>query len=790
MARFTPDEQRSHRRLFAALSLVLAAVTVWAVVDEVHTRRPWKVHQQAWLTATGQPGPPRVQQLVVPALDAVDRCTTCHAGIDRPETPAPDLPRVLAPHPDHGTLLGNHPPERFGCVSCHAGLGVALTGESAHASESGHWIDPLLPGPYAQSRCLACHPDDQDLAGAPLLSRGRALFNNLGCDDCHLAEDDSGGAQSPHKRGPSLRYVASKLRPGALLQQIQAPQARRLGHRMPNFWPGAEDDPAMRARRDEESLAISAFLLASSTAWPAEAASTSGESPPPGATPAAPAGADPARGEWLFDRVGCRGCHVLGTEDGDDVVIDDEAKASPEADSGDAWGSFGSGDGGDAWGSFGGAEDPTPEPTTAPAATLGHGPALGTIAARVLPGFFAPWLQDPASYSAATTMPSLRLDQDEAAALGRWLSTLGEAEAPATPPQLAGVIDPALVERGRGLVADFGCFGCHDIPGFEDEGRPGPDLSEYGRKTRQQMHFGEAGLPAQASAWHHYTRTKLRQPRAFESAGIPQFMPEYTFAEGEVEALAVFLRGLRGDSPPSEYVHQPPEPAAVRRGRQVAAEVNCAGCHTLDGVDGTIRQYFAREPLMPPVLDGEGERVRPDWLYGFLLEPSPLRPWLKVRMPSFGLDPAEVEDLVAWIGHRDGQPAAWRPSPSRPMSYERAAMAEAMFVDLKCVSCHQLAGGGGVKSADLAPDLGLARQRLARRWVIRFLEDPGAMLPGTRMPQFFPDGQSPFPDLLDGSAEAQMELLVDHLMNLGLQPTGSPPAPPSDPPEQGAPREP
>ena len=775
MARFTPDEQRSHRRLFAALSLILAATTAWAVIDEVHTRRPWKAHQAAWLAAVGEPGPPQVQQLVVPALDAVDRCTTCHAGIDRPEPPAPDLPPVLAPHPDHATLLGNHPPDRFGCVSCHAGLGVALTEETAHASETGHWIDPLLPGSYAQSMCLACHPDDEELDGAPLLSRGRALFNSLGCDDCHLANDDSGGAQSPHKRGPSLRHVASKLRPGALLAQIRDPQPRRLGYRMPTFWPGAQEDPAMGARRDEESVAIAAFLLASSAPWPEDL--SSGEAPPPRG--------DAAAGEQLFDRVGCRGCHVLGTDGDDDVVIDDAATAPDAAD--DAWGSFGGGDSGDAWGSFGGAEAPTPEPVEA-TATLGHGPALGTIAARLQPGFLSPWLLDPASYSPDTTMPSLRLDETETEAIASWLSTLGAAEALPTPPALAGIPDPALVERGKTLVAEFGCFGCHDVPGFEEEGRSGPDLAEYGRKNRNQMHFGEAGLPAGASAWEHYTTTKLRQPRAFESPGIPQFMPAYTWDEGEVEALAVFLRGLRGDDLPASHVHVPQAPAAVRRGQQLAAEVNCAGCHTLDGVDGAIREHFAHEHQMPPPLDGEGARVRPDWLYGFLLEPAPLRPWLEVRMPSFAFEPGDVEDLVAWIGHRDGQPAAWRPAPSRPMTHERAGIAEAMFVDLKCVSCHQLAGDGSVKSSDLAPDLGLARQRLDRRWVTRFLQDPGAVLPGTRMPQFFPDGQSPFPDLLDGSADAQMELLVDHLMNLGLQPSGPPP-PPADATEGGAPRE-
>ena len=759
MADFVPAEARSHRHLFAVLAAVLAVVTIWSIVDEVHTRRPWKAHQVAYQELKGEPAAPRVQQLVVPELDAIDRCTTCHAGIDDPTMAEVAAPAVLAVHPDLDGLLGPHPLDRFGCVACHRGLGPALTAETAHGHEGGEWPDPMLRGVYSQSSCLACHPDDVELAGAPLLSQGKALFNSLGCDDCHLALHDGGGAQSPHKRGPSLRHVASKLRPAALLEQIRRPEARRAGYRMPNFWPGAEQDPTAAAQRDDESLAIATFLVASSEPWPSDET---------------PAAGDVAAGAELFDRVGCRGCHALGTDGADDIKVD-EPDDAVEKDAGDAWGDFGGGGGGgDAWGDFGGAKEATPEPTPEAAPSLGHGPALGTIGARILPGFFGPWVRDPASYSPNTAMPSLRLSDEEAGALAAWLATLGSADAPPSPPELIDAPAPELVERGRLLVADYGCFGCHDIPGFEDEGRSGADLAEYGRKGRQQMHFGSVEPPAEASTWDFYTRTKLTDPRAFETSDIQQLMPAYSFEEGEVEALVVFLRGLRGDSPPAGYVHEPQEPADAVSGRALAADFNCAGCHTLDAVDGGIRRFYSQAHLAPPTLDGEGLRARPDWLYGFLLEPTPLRPWLDVRMPSFGFSDDDAAALVAWLGWRDGETSAWRPSASRPLSPERAAAAATMFVDLKCVSCHQLATAGSVGSADLAPDLGLARQRLDRRWVRRFLEDPGAALPGTRMPQFFPDGQSPFPDLLDGDAGAQMDLLVDHLMNLGLQ-AGSPP---------------
>ena len=749
MSPYLRDENRHFRAAFVVLSLAFAAVTVWAIADETWVRRPWKQWQETY----AQLRPARaaevaVAQVVVPELGVVDRCITCHAGIDDPAMTGPGVPRVLRVHPQRDTLLRQHPVPRFGCTPCHRGQGLALTAGTAHGEADPHWQDPMLRGRYVQASCLGCHADQESLAGAPDLNRGRRAFRELGCGGCHAHD----GAPAEPKRGPSLRKVSAKLEPGYLLAWIRDPQARRAHHRMPQFWPDAHKSPAQAELRDRESVAIAAYLVQTAEPWPAAAT----------APPADPALA--AAGQQLFDRVGCRGCHALGGQGRDDVVI---REAKPDAQAGN-----------DAWDSFG--EAPEPAAATATAALAAHAaqtgdfaPPLGELAARVRPGFVFAWLQDPTQYWPEATMPTPRLTRSEAHALASWLTTAATTPKLPAPPALLAPIDPALAQAGKKLIGTYGCFGCHDIAGFEQDGRPGPDLSDYGTKDPRDMHFGAAPPPRPQRTWARFTETKLRTPRALATADIHPVMPQWALSEPEVLGLAVYLRGLRANSPPAAYRVQPPRAAQHRLAERVIEERGCRQCHKLDGQAGAIARYYGDAHLAPPQLDGAGARLQPQWLYGYLLDPGPLRPWLEVRMPRFRLTAAEAEAVTAWLAERAEQPPSLRPLATRPLTPERAQLGAQLLDRLKCVTCHRMQRGEGVETAQLAPDLGLARQRLDPAWIRKFLQDPDKLLPGTRMPQFFPDGQTPVHDILGGDAGAQIDLLVDYLMHLGLLPVAT-----------------
>lgn len=732
---YVPDERRSYRRLFTGLSLALAAATLWALVDETWTRRPWKEHQAAYIELRPEEAPAAVRQLVIPGLDNIDRCTTCHAGIDDPELVGDEVPGVLRTHPRHEELLGPHPPERFGCTSCHQGQGPALTAESAHGDELWPW--PLLTGAMAESSCLACHPEEESLAGAPTLSLGRQGFRELGCSGCHLTGLDDPEPSAP----PSLRHVGSKLHEGSLLAWIRDPRPHRPGAHMPLFWPGADEDPALAALRDEESLAIAAYLVEVS-----EPLADPGLEPDPVLA---------AEGREIFEAVGCRGCHLLGDEEG--------PEAAPVE---DAWADFdepGSDEVVDPWLDFAEEIDPAapwaPERGTTVDQPLGFGPVLGAEGARARFDFLAVWLRDPAAYWPEARMPDMRLDDEQVLALASWLSTEGAEHRPETPPEL---VDPedTLVQRGGELIDLYGCQGCHDIPGFEEARRPGPELGGFGDKGVAELFFGD--LPQQERSWETFVHTKLTSPRVFSDDDIHPVMPDYELDDDTALALAVFLRGLRGQAPPAEYLQTDVVDPQLRLAEGLIEERNCRGCHDLDGTPGRISRYYDEDWMAPPTLVGEGARVQPQWLFGFLREPSSLRTWLQLRMPDFRLSEEEAAALVAWFGQ--GSTSPYRDLPTHEPSPERVEMAAAMFVDLKCVACHQYSAGERA-SADRAPDLALAPQRLDPAWIAHFLVDPDRLIPGTRMPQFFPDGQTPFPDLLEGDTDAQIELLTEHVMS-------------------------
>ena len=53
--------------------------------------------------------------------------------------------------------------------------------------------------------------------------------------------------------------------------------------------------------------------------------------------------------------------------------------------------------------------------------------------------------------------------------------------------------------------------------------------------------------------------------------------------------------------------------------------------------------------MLPPPLHREGERVQPNWLYQFLLNPQTIRPHVILNMPRFNMSPEEASALVDYF---------------------------------------------------------------------------------------------------------------------------------------------
>ncbi len=67
--------------------------------------------------------------------------------------------------------------------------------------------------------------------------------------------------------------------------------------------------------------------------------------------------------------------------------------------------------------------------------------------------------------------------------------------------------------------------------------------------------------------------------------------------------------------------------------------------------DSKFKDVGKARAVLPPPLVREGERVQPEWLYKFLLNPGPIRPedYLILRMPKFNMSPEESRALVNYF---------------------------------------------------------------------------------------------------------------------------------------------
>jgi len=337
-------------------------------------------------------------------------------------------------------------------------------------------------------------------------------------------------------------------------------------------------------------------------------------------------------------------------------------------------------------------------------------------------------------------------------------------------------------ELGRRVIARYGCFSCHEIKGFETVQPIGTELSEEGTKLVTRLDFAFAPIEHNNKlAWFHQ---KIKDPRSFDAGRVLEpleklRMPDFGASEVENERLQTAIMSFQRDIQPASAL---PARTANRdyivSGRALVRRQNCVGCHEIEGDGGEYKKVVGDASLAPPLLTPEGAKVQPDWLYAFIQGPITIRPWLKVRMPTFGLDDARLNGVIRYFGATANSIGMFRTYDERQIT-ELAGPGKELFELLKCQSCHVLGAIPADKPTDnLAPDLRMAHERLQPDWIPQWLQAPLKIQPGTRMPMFWPDyPKSAYPQL-DGSAELQIKSIRDYLMTLrgGPSPKGQRPA--------------
>tara|TARA_B100001123_G_C14819555_1_gene831617 strand:- start:74 stop:679 length:606 start_codon:yes stop_codon:yes gene_type:complete len=187
-------------------------------------------------------------------------------------------------------------------------------------------------------------------------------------------------------------------------------------------------------------------------------------------------------------------------------------------------------------------------------------------------------------------------------------------------------------------------------------------------------------------------------------------------------------------------------------------------CHEIEADGGDYVALVEEPSLAPPMLTPQGAKVKPDWMYAFFRGPITIRPWLEVRMPTFGLDDQHWNGVIDYFAAVSGSIGEFRTHEEVP-SNETIQTGEELFDLLRCQQCHVLDTiPEDQELSNLAPDLRMARERLQPDWIVDWLVNPLGIQPGTRMPTFWTEYPGSFYPQFEQDGVAQIESIRDYLL--------------------------
>jgi cytochrome c2 len=683
-----------------------------------------------------------LRQLNVNGDMIVDRCESCHLGIrssipiraadmmpaGRGRRSRPDMyAKAFVSHPDT-ELLKIHDPEKFGCSSCHWGNGRATTSIEKGHGENKFWLHPLFSKENAEAGCNQCHSADRVLQGATKLTEGKDLFYQRGCVGCHryegydretdalsntrqltkqleeevvanehdakVARADSSAPgvsderaqvllaraeslivtnsqieskidqlntqsrylmQDQKKVGPNLKDARVKLRKEWIPEWLKDPQAFRPGTKMPTFWylSGGNNSIVPPTQQDDERKAIAAYI------WQSALDGQLAQQQP----------GDDKHGKELFMTRGCLACHSIGEGEqklgGEFAANLTRVGQKENFDYIVRW-------------------IHNPRERTAPYCPKekrdltaedyrknGKEFVFDTVKHTRCPNDGA-----ELQVQNMTVMPNFRLSDQDSRDIATYLMSL----APATQyPAASFMDDPALAGKGKTLIKQYGCAGCHEIRGFEEEQRIGKELTTEGATPLERLDFArmtkfaEEGIEPDSQAegdathseagesqpeggatrkkeskpWYNHKgffEHKLAEPGVYDRGKEKDprehlRMPKPFLKDEWRTALTTFLLGsvgAEGANVPASFFYNPTDQQkAIQDGWWVVKKYNCMGCHSVQvgqksvlyglpqyGPGGTLGDIQLGPEQLPPGLMTEGARVDPNWLLRFLCDPS------------------------------------------------------------------------------------------------------------------------------------------------------------------------
>ena len=725
------------------------------------------------------------------------------AELERTANAKEDILNPFRTHPKLELFVGSaspHPLLEYGCTACHRGQDRATEfGRAGHTPMSkrmemrwqkvkfplfpGNWdynnrnwgyqvnpfLDtPMYPRQYSEAGCLKCHANQIDVEKGEQINKAAHMVELYGCHACHKI--NNWRFSDLQKPGPSLEGIAEKTTPEWVMRWLAEPSRFRPTTRMPSFFyqrnmvdsrlPAAEREQNIRFQ-DAEIHAITTYLFAKSTnrQW------------------SAPQGGDAARGKELVETIGCMGCHIA-----QDTVKDEKTGAVRVA-----------------------KRDDFP-------LERHFGFNLTGVGTKTNPNWVFNWVKNPKAYDPFAPMPSLRLSDQEASDITAYLMLLQKPRflqqpvRPADPKAvreltksyLIGTMTDSAAETrlntmpmreqlvflGQRSIEKYGCYSCHDIKGFEGLKPIGTELTTEGSKTLHLFDFGFFGDATHTHSYRHesgkdehvlhtvpsWIYNKVRSPRVYDDRRTKPYsdklkMPNFHLSEEEARLVTTVVLGLTKERVnENRMAARTPRMRAAEEGRKLISQRNCRGCHVVNHQGRAIAAMISDPNFLPPDLTPQGERVQSPWLFNFLKDPTVMkvRPWMRVRMPTFQFSDHEAATLVAGFAAEGDEPQFDTQRFATPPQ-QNVAIGRVVYEMLRCQQCHSTVPVDPANpplpnvadTQSLAPNLTFSKIRLRHDWVADWIRRPDEHIPGTRMPTNFPRDpetggfRSPFGQAID-----------------------------------------
>jgi mono/diheme cytochrome c family protein len=468
-----------------------------------------------------------IDQIWLPDMKVVDRCTTCHQGIIQASLGDSSVPQPFRAHP-----VIPHAIKDWGCVVCHRGQGPATEVAEAHETTLA-WEQPLLATKYIQASCGSCHRGD--LPQAPQLNRGRQLLSDLNCAGCHRMQE----IERPAMLGPDLSNVGNKVTREWIYKWLKEPHVvvDASGNTVADGYQTVEE-PRMPQFRltDQEITALSAYLSSLKShffepyKFDPRVVAALGNKP------------DLAElGQERFRQMFCTTCHSLAVTRGDETKLI----------------------GGDI------------------------GPELTKVASKVNPDWLTSWLRDPQSYLSHALMPRYQWSDEDLYKVTQYINEkLTDPDLLSNVPQLE-TPTPEDIQLGQRLFLEKGCGSCHVIEGVSAQKDFGPDLSSLGGKNVSQLEFGSATIPRNIVA---YIQAKITDPLSVNTAArMPQYRVTPADLDAITTAL-LSMTGNPSSSGLGRLIVPRPRPEFRPAGAfgEVYERYKCYVCHRFNGSGGAL----------------------------------------------------------------------------------------------------------------------------------------------------------------------------------------------------------